>query len=207
MYEFQYQRIFGIADCLDRIIQQEFPFKQPFAPHKIVSVYASYESYLCIPKLGGYRTFYILRDPRDIVVSHYFATRAGGAQNPHSELFQRMDNPDTGLPLMIDNLEEMALFAAMRSWVEATGDQQVLELRFEDLIGPGQFKFFQQLLAHCDIAMLAERFKALLAAHSFEAISGGRKPGQEDVNAHYRKGVVDAWRNYLTGNASIIFAP
>ena len=164
-----------------------------------MSIHASYESYLRIPKPESYRSFYTLRDSRDIVVSPYFVSRRDAARNPQSDYSRQMANPDTGLPLMIDQLEQMALFAALRSWAEAAADERVLVLRFEDLIGPRQFQFFQQLLAHCDIAMPAETLKALLAAHSFETLSGGRKPGQEDVNAHYRKGVAGDWRNHLTG--------
>jgi len=198
-YEFQYQRIFGTPDCPDRTVPQEFPFQQPFAPHKIESVYASYTGYLRLPKPESYRTFYIVRDPRDIVVSHYFASRRDAARNPQGEISQRMQNPDTGLLLMIDMLAEMALYAALRSWIDAADDERVLVLRFEDLIGPGQFQRFQQLLTHCDIAMPDETLKTFLAAHSFEALSGGRQPGQEDLNAHYRKGVAGDWRNHLTG--------
>ncbi len=81
----------------------------------------------------------------------------------------------------------------------ANTDAHVLVLRFEDLIGPNQFQFFQRLLVHCDIAMPDEMLKTLLADHSFEKMTGGRKPGQEDVNSHYRKGMADDWRNHLTG--------
>jgi hypothetical protein len=36
------------------------------------------------------------------------------------------------------------------------------------------------------------------ARHSFEKLSGGREPGQEDVKSHYRKGVHGDWRNHFT---------
>ncbi len=200
LYEFQYQRIFGTSACPDQTTAKEFPFTQPFAPNKIVSVYASYESYLRIPKPEAYRTFYVVRDPRDITISHYFASRRDAARNPQSESSKRMADPDTGIPLMIDKLDQMALFVALRSWANvANTDTHVLVLRFEDLIGPNQFQLFQRLLAQCDIAMPDEVLKTLLADHSFESMSGGRKPGQEDVNAHYRKGIAGDWHNHLTG--------
>jgi hypothetical protein len=199
LYEFIYHRAFGTAGCPDQSIPQEFPLQQPFAPHKIISVYASYESYLRIPKPEKYRTIYIVRDPRDIVVSHYFASRHDAGRDPQSDYALSMVNPDSGIPLMTDALEKMALFAALRSWADAISDPNVLILRFEDLIGPRQFQLFQQLMAHCDIAMPAQTLKALLADHSFETLSGGRKPGQEDVNNHYRKGVAGDWRNHLSG--------
>jgi hypothetical protein len=113
LYEFQYHRVFGTSACPDQTIAKEFPFTQPFTPNKIVSVYASYESYLRIPKPDNYRTFYVGRDPRDIAISHYFASRRDAARNPQSEFYQRMANPDTGIPLMVDKLDQMALFAAL----------------------------------------------------------------------------------------------
>jgi len=37
-----------------------------------------------------------------------------------------------------------------------------------------------------------------VAAHTFESLSGGRTPGQEDRTAEWRKGVVGDWRTYFT---------
>ncbi|GAA1402099.1 hypothetical protein ACFQZ4_47665 [Catellatospora coxensis] len=37
-----------------------------------------------------------------------------------------------------------------------------------------------------------------LARFSFERLSQGRRPGQEDVHSHYRRGVAGDWRNHLS---------
>ncbi|WP_155375167.1 sulfotransferase family protein [Catellatospora vulcania] len=37
-----------------------------------------------------------------------------------------------------------------------------------------------------------------LARFSFERLSQGRRPGEEDVHSHYRRGVAGDWRNHLT---------
>ncbi|BCJ76878.1 hypothetical protein CS0771_64220 [Catellatospora sp. IY07-71] len=37
-----------------------------------------------------------------------------------------------------------------------------------------------------------------LARFSFERLSKGRRPGEEDVHSHYRRGVAGDWRNHLT---------
>lgn len=198
-HEFRYERVFGTGPGPDQTGAGGFPFARAFATGTILSVYAGYEAYLRIPKPEKYRTVYVVRDPRDIVVSHYFASRRDAAREPESVLSRQMADIDTGLPLMIDMLEKMELFAAMRSWASAADDARVSVLRFEDLIGPGQFRFFQHLLTHCDIAMPAEKLRALLADHSFETMTGGRKTGQEDAASHYRKGIAGDWRNHLTG--------
>lgn len=38
----------------------------------------------------------------------------------------------------------------------------------------------------------------LLGRYSFANMSGGRKPGEEDVTSHYRRGVAGDWKNHLT---------
>ena len=39
--------------------------------------------------------------------------------------------------------------------------------------------------------------KRLCEKHSFQARTG-RKPGEEDQDKHYRKGIAGDWQNYLT---------
>jgi hypothetical protein len=153
LYEMYFQRIFGTAERPDRTMTREFPYTQPFRQRQIVGLYASYENYARIPKPENHKTFFVSRDPRDIVVSHYFASRRD-AQNLNSPHYRILAQPDDGIPWMIDKLEEMGLFSALGSWATIPQDDpRVLLLRFEDLIGPRQFEVFKGLLAHCDIAM------------------------------------------------------
>ena len=77
-------------------------------------------------------------------------------------------------------------------------DPRVLQLCFEDLIGPRQFEVFRNLFAHCDIDMPDGMLRELLEDHSFRALSGGRRPGEEDVVSHYRKGIAGDWKNHFT---------
>jgi len=43
----------------------------------------------------------------------------------------------------------------------------------------------------------AERLLGIIFENDFTRKSGGRKPGEEDVKSHYRKGVAGDWRNYF----------
>lgn len=44
----------------------------------------------------------------------------------------------------------------------------------------------------------AERLLGIVWEHDFDRQAGGRKPGQEDVRHHYRKGEPGDWRNHFT---------
>jgi len=199
LYEMYFQRIFGTTECPDRTVaDRAFPYAEPFRAHWIVGLYASYDPYVRIPKPASYQTFFVFRDPRDIVVSHYFASRRDAQRSGNPTHYQQLADPDDGIPFLIDQLDRMALFAALRSWVPvAENDPHVLLLRFEDLIGPRQFELFEKLFAHCDVAMPGDVLARLLKDHSFEVLSGGRQPGQEDTSSHYRKGVAGDWRKHF----------
>ncbi len=43
-----------------------------------------------------------------------------------------------------------------------------------------------------------DRLRPILERKSFKRMSGGRKPGQENVKSHYRKGRPGDWRNHFT---------
>jgi hypothetical protein len=198
LYEMYFQRVFGTAECPDRTMTREFPYTQPFRQRQVVGLYASYENYARIPKPENHKTFFVSRDPRDIVVSAYFASKRD-AQNLNSPHYRVLTQPDDGIPWVIDKLEEMGLFSALGSWATIPQDDpQVLPLRFEDLIGPRQFEVFKDLFGHCDIVMPDDVLERLLEDHSFRALSGGRQPGEEDTTSHYRKGIAGDWRNYFT---------
>jgi hypothetical protein len=198
LYEMYFQRIFSTATQPDLTVPPEFPYSKPFRRRMIIGLYASYDGYLKVLKPQQYKTFFVTRDPRDIVVSHYFISRRDTAQLNNLEYYQKIAAPESGIPWMIDQLHEMGLFAAQRSWMLASNDPNVLLLRFEDLIGEQQFDWFKRLLAHCDIALPESVLKKLLEDYSFPTLAGGRRPGEPDINSHYRKGMAADWQNHFT---------
>ena len=199
LHEFHVRRVFGTAERPDRTLTDEFPYTEPFPERRIVTLYASYENYVRIPKPENYKTFFVFRDPRDIVVSHYFASRRDAQRLESSDHYRKLAHPDAGIPFMIDNLNRMGLFSSLRSWASLPKDDpSVLLLRFEELIGPRQFEMFKGLFAHCDIAIPDRVLHSVLEAHSFRVLAGGRQPGEEDTASHYRKGIAGDWRNHFT---------
>jgi hypothetical protein len=157
-----------------------------------------YPTYLSIPKPARYKAFFVMRDPRDIVVSWYFSARYshlpfGPVPGLRGDL-EKLDLAE-GLRYMIDTLDDWGSFWAQRSWMDITEDRENIEIfRFEQLASDESL-FLQRLFDYLDIAMPEQEFTALCERHTFEKHSKGRRKGEEDRLAHYRKGIVGDWRN------------
>lgn len=179
----------------------ERTFDRPFPPGTIVTpLYLDYDSYRSIPKPAPYRTFFVARDPRDILVSWYFSVKhshgAMGDVIRNRQALQTLSLAD-GLVYMLDYMESFGVFRAMSSWLDAPRqDDRVLLFRFEDLTGSDRKPHFEALFRHLGIPIPVEEMGALLADHSFERLSG-RSTGSEDRRSHYRKGVAGDWKNHF----------
>lgn len=163
-------------------------------------IYIDFQNYLTIPKPERFKTFFIARDPRDVVVSWYFSVRYShrpvGRISEHREVLNDMPVSE-GLLYSIDYLDEYGLFGALRSWADAPAkDPNVLLIRFEDMTAPSNLEVFRKVFSHCDIQMPDKVLSQLLDDHSFEKLSG-RKRGEEDQHTHYRKGVAGDWQNHF----------
>lgn len=175
-------------------------FTTPFPEGTIISpLYIDFENYMTIPKPEHYKAFSVMRDPRDIVISWYFSVRYShtpmGRIPEHREVLNSISISD-GILYSIEYLHDFGLFAALQSWIDAPRrDPNVLLLRFEDMTAPDNL-VFKELFSHCDIRMPEKVLYQLLQDYSFERLSG-RKRGEEDRFAHYRKGVPGDWRNYF----------
>jgi hypothetical protein len=130
------------------------------------------------------RFIHIIRDPRDSEVSLRFQVKRA----------------DTSLP---ENWQqESAKFAKI--WADKITDVRAsakqhphvhyLELRYEDLLDrPHETVAAVFNFLGVDTAPAA----ACIEAASFEKLSGGRKPGQEDQASFFRKGIKGDWRNHM----------
>jgi hypothetical protein len=165
-------------------------------------LYINYPTYLSIPKPQHYKTFFVLRDPRDIAVSWYFALKySHGPTAKVLELRRQLEGLDLedGLRFSIDSLAALGLFEAQKSWVLASDDRDhVKVVRYEDMVADSR-RFMHELFRYLDIDMPAPAFATLHDRHEFKNITGGRERGTEDTHDHYRKGVAGDWRNYLNG--------
>jgi Sulfotransferase domain len=184
-------------------------FTEPFPRVTIVTpLYLFFGNFTTLPKPENYKAFFVMRDPRDILISWYFSMRyshiiLGNVPKLRATL-DRMSFDD-GILFAMDHLNRSGHFQLLASWIDAPRtDPNVLLVRFEDLIGSASEEVFGKLFEHCDILMPRKQLCVLLAKYSFRALSG-RRPGQEDTKHHYRKGISGDWRNHLSDSLATRF--
>ena len=172
-----------------------------FPEKTVVShLYFNYQDYLKVPKPDKYKTFFILRDPRDIIVSWYFSARYSHVLVPpiHTMRYnlERLDFYD-GLKYLIDTQAEFGLFECQRSWIEAQkSDRHIKIFRYEDLSN-NESAFVQDLFAFLELQMSPEKREKLVATYSIKKSSKDRKSLNGDAKNHNRKGVSGDWQNHF----------
>ena len=172
--------------------------RRAFPRHTLAChLYLDYPTYRSIPKPSRYKTFFVMRDPRDAVVSFYYAALVS-----HTPVYpiprmradlQTLDKR-AGLRYVIDSLDEFGYFEAQRSWVsaEANADENVRVFRYEDRAA-NESRFLRELFAYLEVPMPDKELRHLASRFSFEAITG-RTKGTEDISHHLRKGTPGDWR-------------
>lgn len=151
----------------------------------------------------------IVRDPRDVVVSHHFhAYRLDewsffGDKDKAKEVGKRIkDGENVGSDLLDDASVTRLLKAWCRVQNNGIESKDVFPnrhrlLRYEDLlVQPGHelrqvFNLVEQPLNNAAVDDIVARF-------SFEQMSQGRKIGQEDPKSFFRKGGSGDWKTYFS---------
>ncbi len=185
-----------------RKITERF-FDEPFPENKILTpLFISFPCFQSIPKPANYKAFFVVRDPRDIIVSWYFSALYSHKETQNISRIRNMLESMTleeGLLHGVRSLNRAGgPFEALKSWSQAFElDNQVALFKFEDLTGSEQRQAITKLLNHCDIEMSDRKINTVLRDLSFKRLSG-RKQGAEDAKSHYRKGISGDWVNYFT---------
>jgi lipopolysaccharide transport system ATP-binding protein len=173
--------------------------------------------------------FVIIRDLRDTLVSLYFSMRyshvATGAIKQSRTHLSLLDEEEglryllgdrtlkaPGINLEPDDLSDhksaefrpqqaMSRIARLqKSWM---GGNDRLLIRYEELVAD-EYNVFQRMMDYCEVDVDKEYLHHVIYHNSFEARTG-RKPGQEDIRVHQRKGIVGDWRNHFTDRVKGLF--
>ena len=199
-------RYSGLLPYDPRAYKWRYP--QAFPPDRVVSsLFISRGRFMGIPKPDRYRAFFVLRDPRDVVVSSYFSTRNShtpmGDVSTVREVLQEKPFKE-GLLYVISHLADKGTFKVLRSWATAPSAEAVRLVRYEDLTGEGQTDEVDRLMRHCGIVLPPSELADLLSRYSFSRMRGDRQ-GAGSIS-HYRKGRSGDWRNHFDDDIYEAFA-
>lgn len=175
----------------------------------VPGLYCSHDRYARIPKPAAHASFFVQRDPRDILISWYFSNRYSHTLKWREVAERRQElaqlSERDGILATVDGFGAIANM--LQSWATAAeSDPSIMIVRYEDLTGPEKVNAWSRLLTHCDIKVPADVLGKVLDTYAFEKISGGRKPGEEDKTEKYRKGVPGDWKNYFDPGISKRFS-
>jgi hypothetical protein len=160
------------------------------------------------------RAVHVVRNPLSIVVSSYFSHLATHPTERWPQLavqrekLQRLPKA-AGLEATVQFLsrpqgfhDEDGVMGPLWSLRHFDyDDPRILTVRMEDLVAAPAAVLPECLAflgAECPADLLAQ-----LSQHSFEAKSGGRKPGVVDTSSHYRCGDPSDWINHLSRDCAL----
>lgn len=179
--------------------------------HFVPGLFISYGSYEEIRKPEKYKTFYVIRDPRDIIVSWYFSIRdthrLTGKVGQYREKLRSLNQKD-GIVFCIRTLAYK--FAFMRTWAYNADDPNVMIVKFENLVDDPT-TYWERIFEHCGVDIPSNVLRSVLEDYDKE---GMRKREQNrsflrkrstSNRSHYRKGG-QSWEDLFTKKHKRMFA-
>jgi lipopolysaccharide transport system ATP-binding protein len=174
----------------------------PIAEEKVYPcVYLGREELAAISLPQQTRRCVLIRDLRDTLVSGYFSIKNSHVIiNPLLAKY-RMTLERLSLEKGLVYLMEVWLPSSahiQRSWLES-GE---VCLKLEQFMEEPTNSLHRMFVSHWGLAVSEDMIKALVKRNSFSKLSQGRKPGQEDVHSHYRKGTAGDWKRHFTSDVT-----
>jgi hypothetical protein len=181
--------------------------KNGFPVNSIISpLYIRYNDFIDLKKPKDYKVIYIMRDPRDLIVSWYFSIKYSHViiskqQEKIQKMLNKIDNDQRAINYILKLTsypwQKIYNINSIKYWYQNKKHIDLKIFKFEDLFGKDSFFHFESMLKYLEIDISNEELSNILCDLSFSKFSSGRETGQEDVKSHYRKGVSGDWKNYF----------
>jgi hypothetical protein len=174
----------------------------------LANLYLDFDRFQALVDGRAWAAIFVVRDPRDLLVSWYFSNRYSHVPNPVVlEMRAKMNglNDRDGILATIDDFDEFATL--IDSWTSAARHQPAIRIaRFEDLTGTAALANWQDVLRHFDIQAPPETMAAVLRTYDVRKLRGSTKSSGEEVRSEkYRSGKPGDWQNYFDSEINDAF--
>lgn len=154
---------------------------------------------------AGDKAIYVLRDPRDCIISWTFSSAFSHETQPHIALVRPvLLSLSLHRRLMLGIYQYWQSSWIVRTWAGRRPSATEYPVEFEAILADetGAFsRMFEFLSWPVPRDVVAE----VAAAHSFEVKSRGRPRGELDTYSHFRRGKPGDWRNYFDRELGRLF--
>lgn len=130
----------------------------------------------------------MVRDGRDVAVSFAYHFKRGGKSDKFN---------DDG------TFQESYLKQVMEAWCAYSAhirsnlsDRGLKVVKYEDLLANPR-QVISEIYRFMEVPVDEAILDTVTKETSFENLSGGRKPGEEDEKSYFRKGIVGDWKNHF----------
>ncbi len=144
------------------------------------------------------RLIFLLRDPRDVAVSLF------GHMHRRIKLGLSKEADFDRAQILQTAIGHCRACVAALERVETQAPGVALRLRYEDLLAD-TFGEYDRICAHLGLDRDPALLRQAIAACDFKRMSGGRAPGERDVNSFFTSGKSGSWREQLTPDEAAVF--
>lgn len=160
----------------------------------------------CLSRIGeGEKGYHLIRDPRDVIISNYWSWKVSHKNNSDNILRNRAILNELDVKQGILYLIQQRLVPYLQQIEDWPLDYSplLLPLRYENLNADLKSSLYQ-ILEFLGLEARHSILDDMATKFTFEAMAK-RKPGEEDVSAHRRKGIAGDWKNYFDADISAAF--
>lgn len=144
------------------------------------------------------KVFFILRDPRDLVISWYYSAKYS---HPPTEDINRVRSFlmncsfVEGVKYSIDQMSEFGLFEGVKGWMGRAENKDLYRIYLYDDFVEQYENFCLDLISFLDLKRRNISYDEIITKNSYENFSNGRNKGESDNKSHYRSASINQWKD------------
>ncbi len=155
-----------------------------------------------ILRSNGLKSFLVVRDPRDTIISEYWHSRNYPLQWNREIVENRTLSEYIAYVFQSGDFEKQTL-NWIRDWLKYIETESVYILKYEDLLSD-TFSTMKNAFEFLNFKVNDNEIESIIKLNSFEKLTG-RKRGVEDSSKFIRKGISGEWKEVFSDEQKIYF--